>query len=54
MRRFLIRGSLRIEITHCFWCGDRDFVCSACVAKADAAVVKQQQQSHPEEKTREQ
>lgn len=37
-RTYLVRGDVRVEITHCFWCGGREYVCGACVAKLEAAV----------------
>lgn len=37
VRRYIIRNGVRVEITGCFWCGNADYVCSACTSAADKA-----------------
>lgn len=37
IRTFIVRpDGVRVETTNCFWCAGQDWVCAACVAKADA------------------
>ena len=44
VRSFLVSTvggeQVRVEKTHCFWCANRDYVCSQCVAELDKAVAE--------------
>jgi hypothetical protein len=40
IRRYIVRGNVRTDITGCFWCGTQNYVCTLCCARADVAAAR--------------
>lgn len=53
IRRYIVRRidgrEIRVEITGCFWCGDREHVCAACCAKANEVISDRSPEARTEE-----